>query len=192
MKERKGNNSSYESKREKAEQRLRAERSGREKPEKTQRKRLSRKARKRLRKQEYLREKKKRAVNKEFASVTYAFVCLFLLLMGYIGYFTAMTSQEIIKSPYNPRLDSMATGSYGERSLTGTALYWQRQIMRRTANEYRYYPYRDIFAHVVGYSVQGKSGLESTANFELLTSNAFILEKLRREFATRRISEIMW
>ena len=106
--------------------------------------------------------------------------------MGYIGYFTAMTSQEIIKSPYNPRLDSMA-----DRVIRGKILDRNGSVLAETDNaedgsEYRYYPYRDIFAHVVGYSVQGKSGLESTANFELLTSNAFILEKLRREFQDQK------
>ena len=150
MKERKGNNSSYESKREKKQNSSYELREAEERSrKKTQRKRL--------RKQEYLREKKKRAVNKEFASVTYAFVCLFLLLMGYIGYFTAMTSQEIIKSPYNPRLDSMA-----DRVIRGKILDRNGSVLAETdhaedGSEYRYYPYRDIFAHVVGYSVQGKS-----------------------------------
>ena len=39
-----------------------------------------------------------------------------------------------------------------------------------------------MFAHVVGYADQGKSGIESLANFELLTSNAFFLEKIQKEF----------
>lgn len=108
------------------------------------------------------------------------------MLMGYIGYFTLVTSQEIIKSPYNPRLDSMA-----DRVVRGKILDRNGNVLAETENtedgsEYRYYPYGDIFAHVVGYSVQGKSGLESTANFELLTSNAFILEKLRREFQDQK------
>ena len=43
-----------------------------------------------------------------------------------------------------------------------------------------------MFAHVVGYSVQGKSGLESVENFELLTSNAFFLEKIKNEFQDKK------
>ena len=35
---------------------------------------------------------------------------------------------------------------------------------------------------MVGYADQGKSGIESLANFELLTSNAFFLEKIQKEF----------
>ena len=40
--------------------------------------------------------------------MTYAFVALFLVLMVYIGYFNIVESKDIINSPYNPRLDSMA------------------------------------------------------------------------------------
>lgn len=61
-----------------------------------------------MKQKEKRKEKKKREVNKEFARVTYAFVALFLVLMGYIVYFSVVSSKEIVNSPYNPRLDSMA------------------------------------------------------------------------------------
>ena len=46
----------------------------------------------------------------------------------------------------------------------------------------RTYPYGEVFAHVVGYDVNGKSGLESAENFNLLTSNAFFVERIIKEF----------
>lgn len=103
-------------------------------------------------------------------------------MMGYIGYFTVEESGDIINSPYNPRLDSMA-----DRVVRGKILDRSGNVLAETetaedGSEYRYYPYGEIFAHVVGYSTQGKSGLESSENFDLLTSNAFILEKLIKEF----------
>lgn len=52
--------------------------------------------------------------------------------------------------------------------------------------ETREYPYNNIFAHVVGYTAQGKSGLESVSNFELLTSNAFFVDKLKNEFQDKK------
>ena len=39
---------------------------------------------------------------------------------------------------------------------------------------------------MVGYTAKGKSGLESVENFELLTSNAFFLEKLANEFKDQK------
>ncbi len=53
-------------------------------------------------------EKKRKAVNKEFARITYAFVALFLCMMGYIIYYQAALSSDIINSVYNSRQDLMA------------------------------------------------------------------------------------
>lgn len=114
--------------------------------------------------------------------MTYAFVGIFLVLMGYIVYFNMVKSKDLINSPYNPRLDSMA-----DRVVRGKILDKDGNVLAETAvdengEEYRNYPYGNLYAQAVGYSDQGKSGLESTENFELLTSNAFFLEKLGKEF----------
>lgn len=114
------------------------------------------------------------------------FVAIFLVLMIYIVHFNVVTSQEIVNSPYNPRLDSMA-----DRVVRGCILDKEGNILAGTdyaedGSEYRYYPYGEIYAHVVGYSTQGKAGLESTENFDLLTSNAFFLEKLKKEFQDQK------
>ena len=53
-------------------------------------------------------------------------------------------------------------------------------------SETREYPEGEVFAHVVGYAAKGKSGLESSQNFNLLTSNAFFLEKLANEFKDQK------
>lgn len=174
MKERKKNNS-YELRKEELRQQKKQERS-----------QMSRKERKEQSKLEKKEKKKKREVNKEFARVTYVFVALFLVLMGYIGYFNVVESEDIINSPYNPRLDSMA-----DRVVRGKILDKDGNVLAQTetaedGSEYRSYPYGNLYAHVVGYSSQGKSGLESTRNFELLTSNAFFLEKLSNEFQDRK------
>ena len=45
----------------------------------------------------------------------------------------------------------------------------------------RYYPCTHCFAHIVGFSTNGKSGLESIANFNLLRSHTMTLEKVVNE-----------
>lgn len=139
-----------------------------------------------MKKEEKRQAKKKRAVNKEFARVTYIFVGLFLVLMGYIAYFNVVKSKDIVSSAYNPRLDSMA-----DRVVRGKILDRNGNVLAETqtaedGSETRYYPYGNTFAHVVGYSSQGKTGIESVNNFELLTSNAFFLEKLQKEFQDKK------
>lgn len=53
-------------------------------------------------------------------------------------------------------------------------------------SETREYPYGNVFAHVVGYSVQGKSGIESLENYDLLTSDENFLIKLKNEFQDKK------
>ena len=107
-------------------------------------------------------------------------------MMGYITHFQVVKSEELINSPYNARKDSFA-----ERVLRGDILDRNGTVLATTqvtadGTEVREYPYGNMFAHVIGYSEHGKAGLESVANFELLTSNAFFLEKLRNEFQDQK------
>ena len=143
---------------------------------------MSRKERREADQKDRKKAREKRARNKEFARVTYIFVALFLGMMGYIAYFQAARSEEFIQSPYNARKDS-----YADRVVRGDILDSQGRVLARTqvsedGTETREYPYGNMFAHVLGYCDHGKSGLESVENFNLLTSNAFFLEKLKNEF----------
>lgn len=118
--------------------------------------------------------------------MTYFFVALFLVLMGYIVYFQVVRSRDIIRSPYNARQDS-----YADRVVRGKIIDSNGNVLAQTnvqddGSEVREYPYGEVFAHVIGYTAKGKSGLESKMNFELLTSNAFFLEKLKNEFQDQK------
>ena len=114
------------------------------------------------------------------------FVALFIVMMGYISYFNLVRGREIVRSPYNARQDSFA-----DRVVRGKILDRNGQVIAQTnvaedGTEVREYPFGNMFAHVAGYTAQGKTGIESLANFELLTSNAFFLEKLKNEFQDKK------
>ena len=120
-----------------------------------ERREMSRKERKEANRKDKQKAKAKRARNKEFARVTYIFVALFLVLMGYITYFQVARSRDIIRSPYNARQDS-----YADRVVRGKILDKEGNVLAQTnvsedGTETREYPYGNMFAHVVGYSVQG-------------------------------------
>ena len=126
-------------------------------------------------------KKEKKVSNKEFARVTYLFVALFLAMMGYLVYFNVAKSEDIINSAYNVRLNSMA-----DRVVRGKILDNDGNVLAETkvaedGSETRVYPYGSMYAHVVGYDSKGKSGLESVENFNLLTSNAFFIERILNE-----------
>ena len=127
------------------------------------------------------KKKRKQPSNKEFARVTYLFIIIFLAMMGYLVYFNAVKSKDIINSSYNVRLDSMA-----DRVVRGEIYDNAGNVLAKTevsedGSEKRVYPYGSLYAHVVGYDSHGKAGLESEENFNLLTSHAFFGERILKQ-----------
>lgn len=120
--------------------------------------------------------KKKRKANRQILQITYIFVGLFLVLIGYIVYFVAVKSKDVITDPHNLRLQEME-----KYVMRGKIISSDDKVLAQTVTEngeeVRDYPYNRMFAHVVGYHDKGKSGLESKCNFDLLTSNANLLSQ---------------
>ena len=113
--------------------------------------------------------------------ITYLFTGLFALLIGYFVYFNAVLRPEVINNPYNSRQENFA-----KRVVRGKILASDGTVLAETktaedGTEIRSYPYGNVYAHVTGYSTRGRTGIESLANFELLTSNAFFGEQIAKE-----------
>lgn len=126
-------------------------------------------------------KRQKQKKDRELTMITYLFTGLFLLLIGYFVYFNAVLSPEVINNPYNSRQDTFAN-----RVIRGNILSSDGTILAETSimedgTESRSYPHGNMFAHVVGYSTRGRTGVESLANFNLLTSNAFFGEQIAKE-----------
>lgn len=127
------------------------------------------------------RKKLKRLVNREYTIVSYFFVLIFLSLAGYMVYFNAVEREDVISSPYNTRQNQ-----FQERILRGSLISADGQVLARTdtdgaGNETRVYPFANMYAHVVGYDAKGKSGLESLANFSLMTSHNNYVDQVKNE-----------
>ena len=110
--------------------------------------------------------------------MTYFFVVLFLALMVYFSYFMFFRAESVINNSYNSRTDT-----YAQKVIRGSILSSDGTVLAESSvnadgDETRNYPYGKICAHVVGYTIQGKSGIESFANFYMLRSHAPIWEKL--------------
>ena len=95
----------------------------------------------------------------------------------YICKFMVFDSETVIANSYNARLDKLA-----EQVIRGDIVSSDGEVL--ATNQYlddgsyvRYYPYGNMYAHAVGFATHGKSGLEQTANYYLLTSNANIFER---------------
>ena len=125
--------------------------------------------------------KKEPKSNKVILAVTYLGAALFLGLAGYMGYFLQVQRETVINNSYNARLDSFANRVVRGRILAadGTVLAENRTDVE--GNETRIYPFGTVFDHVVGYSSNGKTGIESLANFYLLTSHVNLAEQVVNE-----------
>ncbi len=129
------------------------------------------------------KNKKKNRTNREIMAVTYFFLLAFVCFIGYFIYFMNVESEKYITSPYNTRQDLLA-----ERVARGKILSRDGAVLAETlrdaaGNETRNYPYGALFSHVLGYSVKGKSGIESAYNFYMLKSHINPFERIVNELA---------
>ena len=116
-----------------------------------------------------------------YTFVSYVFIMMFVSLIGYLVYFN-FHSDKVQNSPYNRRQDSQST--YVRR---GDILDSRNNVIATTqvdadGKEIRVYPYSNMFAHSVGYSTNGKSGIEAIMNYDLLTSHDNFLDRIVNEF----------
>ena len=119
--------------------------------------------------------------NREFVVITYAFLGIFIALMGYFAYFETVKSEDFINSPYNARQDSFSSSTVRGKIMGSGGEILAESNVDAEGKETRTYPYRNLFAHVVGYATNGKSGIESVHNYDLANSHASILDQIREQ-----------
>lgn len=121
---------------------------------------------------------KKRDNTREIMGVMIFFVVVFLSMLVYLGHFVATNEQELINNSYNSRQELLLSQNYRGNiySADGQALAettWDSQ-----GNEYRNYPYNNLFSHVVGFSTNGRTGIEAYSNYYLINSNIRLADKV--------------
>lgn len=121
--------------------------------------------------------------NRQILTVTYLFVAVFLAMMGYTCHYAVTHQQELINNSYNSRQEILIA-----QNTRGTIYSGGRQVLARTqtdedGKETRVYPYANMFSHVVGYAANGRYGIEASANYYLINSNAKLSEKVAKDMA---------
>ena len=128
-------------------------------------------------------QKTKKKRNRQILAVTYAFVALFFLMMGYTCHYAVTHKQTLLNNSYNTRQEILvAQNSRGTIYASGG----QALAMTETdvdGEEIRVYPYANMFSHVVGYASNGKFGIEAAANYYLINSNTSLSEKVANDMA---------
>lgn len=106
---------------------------------------------------------------------TYFVLLLFIAMFVYLIRFVVVDADTTIASSYNKRQNI-----YAEKVIKGQIISSDGEVLAETlvdddGNETRYYPYKNVFAHVVGYDSNGQAGLEMMSTYYLLTSNQNII-----------------
>ncbi len=119
--------------------------------------------------------------NTELGIVTYTFVFLFVIMIGYLVYLNVFKAEELNSNAYNTKQDANT-----EKYIRGSILSSDGSVLAETqisdlGEEKRVYPYANVFAHVIGYASNGKSGLEASCNYDLLNSHASVLTQIKDE-----------
>lgn len=129
----------------------------------------------------------KKQRNRTYGRVAYLFSAMFLALVGYMVFFNVKLTDELKANPNNTKMDEQK-----QYVVRGSIYSSDGEILAGTnvdsdGNEERVYPYGNIFAHVVGYTTNGKAGLEATYNTDLLTSNTSILEQVDKGVKNQKV-----
>ena len=120
--------------------------------------------------------------NVSYAMVTYFFLLLFVGMLVYLAHFTATSEQEMINNSYNSRQEILLSENYRGSIFSADGDVLARTVLEEDGSERnaerREYPYGELFAHVVGFSTQGKTGVESQTNYYLINSDISLAEKI--------------
>lgn len=106
------------------------------------------------------------------------YAIIFVMLMSYLSYFVIVKSKDIVIHTHNRRMDPLEN-----EVVRGDILSGDGQIIATTiegATSVRNYPQERKYAHIVGYTQRGKTGVEALANVELLRAN-YNLESIYRK-----------
>ncbi len=109
------------------------------------------------------------------------FLILFASMIGYLIYFVKTSEQEMINNSYNSRQQILLSRNYRGTIYSRDGEILAETILDQDENETRKYPFGKLFSHVIGFSTQGKTGVEAQANYYLINSHVSISDKVKND-----------
>ena len=95
----------------------------------------------------------------------------------------ATSEQDMINNSYNSRQEILLSRNYRGSILSRDGEVLAETLLDEDQNETRNYPFANLFAHIVGYSTQGRMGVEALANYYLINTNTSISNKVENDMA---------
>ncbi|MBR5596272.1 MAG: penicillin-binding protein 2 [Lachnospiraceae bacterium] len=128
-------------------------------------------------------EYKKKKTNRDIWFTGIFFFLVFIMMMGYYVKFVSTEGRQMINNSYNSRQKLLTDKNYRGAIISADNEILAETIIFESGNEYRNYPYENLFSHVVGFSTKGKTGIEAMANPYLIHSNISLDSKIENEIA---------
>ena len=118
--------------------------------------------------------------------LTVFYVILFGSMLIYICNYSYKNKQVLLNNNYNTRQQILAKQNTRGSILSkdGDVLAYSEQ--GQDGKDVRVYPYKEEFAHVVGYASNGKSGLEALTNYYLINTSAELSEKVEYDLEGKK------
>lgn len=105
---------------------------------------------------------------------------LFIALAVYLFRFEYSGAKDFIYNNYNSRFSV-----FSDDIIRGSILTSDDTIIATTqesdGKQIRYYPYKGMFAHAIGYTAQGMAGLEAQYSFDLLKSHTSFADQINND-----------
>lgn len=107
-------------------------------------------------------------------------------MMSYICVYAYQNKEVMFNNSYNAGQQILVA-----QNRRGSIMARDGEVLAETVtgvdgSERRRYPYDSLFAHVVGYSTKGRTGIENKMNYYLVQSNAPITEKMDNGMQDRK------
>lgn len=111
------------------------------------------------------------------------FVTLFLFMIGYLAHYVATNEQDLVNNSYNSRQEILLSQNYRGTIYSRDGEVLAETVIDAAQHEERVYPFGDLFAHAVGYSTNGRMGVEAQANYYLINTNISLNQKVANDVA---------
>jgi peptidoglycan glycosyltransferase len=122
--------------------------------------------------------KKKKIRSYPILVISAFYALIFCVMLGYISVYAYNNRQVLMNNSYNTRQQILLN-----QNLRGSILSRDGDVLAYSetdanGKDARVYPYGKEFAHVVGYSTNGKAGIEALANYYLINTSIDLPDKV--------------
>lgn len=119
--------------------------------------------------------------------IFWLYALIFLIMIVYLLKLCLYDSHSFVANPFNPRLSQSYEGIKRGSIYDANGDVIAEDVKQEDGSFKRVYQNAEYYAHVVGYTVKGKAGVESKYNFRLETISNEFLQRLGQLFMGRDI-----